>query len=160
RPAPTLWTALGGAGGALAAVGIVLILGGESANNAGRAIAGAALVAVGLFSVHVPSAPREARAAGTAAAAVGIAATARALAGVILPDDGNPRIAALPLLLAAAAYLVVWWRSPLRGRPVIIALGVLASLAAVAVLVGGGSAIVLSTVLLLCAGGLLAFVVT
>jgi hypothetical protein len=125
RPSVHLSIALAGVGGAAAAAGIATAIVGDSISNRARTIAAAVVVVALAYAVRiaVKSQP-EVRAAAVGAAAVGIPGLA---AGITNADSAGGTF------VLAAALLVLAWALPImRGRPLLLGIGAISVVLALA----------------------------
>lgn len=134
RPRPSLESAFAGGAGAIAGVGLLSLLQGSDGTNRGLLAVGAVLsIAIGL-ALRLLIAPNAsiapiARSAGVGFGVVGIAGVAGAVAS-------NPDSLFLPFFVAALLYVAAWLLPGFRGRTIMLGLGALALVTAVAQLAG------------------------
>ncbi|MEY2401287.1 MAG: hypothetical protein QOJ08_1398, partial [Ilumatobacteraceae bacterium] len=125
RPPVHLSIALAGVGGAAAAAGIATAIIGDGDSNKGRNIAAAAVVVAIAYAVRVFVASQpEVRSAAVGAAAIGIPAVPAAITDT---DPGGGT-----LILAAVLLLLAWALPIMRGRPLLLGLGAISVVLALA----------------------------
>ena len=135
RERPELPLALGGLGGALASLGIIVLIGQNGSQGtilAGAVVALAVAVAV-IFKV-VEAQPWL-RSAAVGAAAVAFFALA---VGIVGPDTTSENAFGLFLLIGGLLHLAAWVAPGFRGRPFMLGGGLIATAIGLAVLVAGG----------------------
>lgn len=131
RPEPSLHTALAGVGGAVVGAGIVVAVVGDDGSRGVAAVAGILLVAVGVLIRMFVANQVELSAAAVGAGAVGIFAIGIAIAG----DDAS---SAAGFFVIGLLYLAAWVLPGYRGRPLMLGLGALSLVFALASAAGSG----------------------
>ncbi|MFT3852597.1 MAG: DUF2510 domain-containing protein [Ilumatobacteraceae bacterium] len=131
RPAPSLHTALAGVGGAVVGAGIVGAIVGDGGSRGIAAVVGILLVAVGVLIRLFLANQVELSAAAIGAGAAGIFAIGIAVAG----DDTS---SAAGFLVIGLLYLAAWVLPGYRGRPLMLGLGALSLVFALASAAGDG----------------------
>jgi hypothetical protein len=125
RPIASLHTALAGAGGAVVAAGLALAIAGTLAGRGRVALAGIVLAAVALAIRFAVKLNVELRAAAVGMGVVGITAIGVAIADRSLDSAGG-------WLVVAALFVAAWLLPGFQGRPIMLGLGALALVVALA----------------------------
>ncbi|MCU1502130.1 MAG: hypothetical protein JWM12_1484 [Ilumatobacteraceae bacterium] len=118
REAPSLHTALAGAGGTIAATGILIAIAGGDGGRGLAAVAGILLIAAGLaLRLWLPH-QRELRSAAVGIGVVGIVSIGAAIVGDNVDGAGG-------FLLVGLLFVAAWALPGFRGAPIMLGLGAL-----------------------------------